>query len=139
MRIEAQHEALTASEQALVSEGFRAQAEERKAPEYIKERVKWLGLDERNEIKGILTADILWDWLYVDELWVSTELRGAGFGRLLMLRAEQYAGSRNASGIWLWTQSWQAEGFYRHLGYREFARFEDFPRGHSRIGFRKRL
>ena len=48
-------------------------------------------------------------------------------------------------GVWngcqwrLWTQSWQAGGFYQQLGYSEFTRFDDFPKGHSRIGFRKIL
>ncbi|MCG8333861.1 MAG: histone acetyltransferase, partial [Proteobacteria bacterium] len=36
-----------------------------------------------------------------------------------------------------WTQSWQAAEFYEQLGYVEFARFDDFPKGHQRIGFRK--
>ena len=139
MNIELCRTELTATEQAVVSEGFRAQTEELKVPEYVKERVKWLGRDERNEVRAILTAEILWDWLYVDELWVCAGLRGTGIGRQLMQLAEEFAVTQEFCGIWLWTQSWQAEGFYRQLGYSEFTRFDDFPRGHSRIGFRKRL
>ena len=139
MKIEFHRGELTPSEQVAVSEGFRLQTEELQAPEYIKERVKWLGVDEANDLRAALTADILWDWLYVDELWVCPTLRGAGIGRQLMQLAEAFATSRHICGIWLWTQSWQAEGFYRRLGYREFTRFENFPRGHSRIGLRKRL
>ena len=63
--------------------------------------------------------------MYIDELWVSPESRGAGLGRALMLRAEELAKSRGLQGLWLWTQSWQADGFYRQLGYDEFARFDD--------------
>ncbi len=123
----------------MVSEGFDAHTEDQDAPEYRKERVKWIASDERNDIKAVLTADILWDWIYVDELWVSRELRGEGRGQELMQLAEDFAVAQGLQGIWLWTQSWQAEDFYRKLGYSEFTRFDNFPRGHSRIGFRKEL
>ncbi len=86
---------------------------------------------------AVLTAELLWDWLYIDELWVSEELRGMGVGRKLMTLAEEFAASENLVGIWLWTQSWQAESFYKGLDYVEFTRFHHFPRGHSRIGLRK--
>ena len=130
---------LTSSEQSAVSEGFHADTEEQDAPQYEKARVKWLAYDDRGDIKGVLTADILWDWIYIDELWVSPESRGEGLGEELMQHAEGLARSRGLQGVWLWTQSWQAEGFYRKLGYSEFTRFEDFPKGSSRIGFRKVL
>jgi GNAT superfamily N-acetyltransferase len=89
------------------------------------------------ELVGGLTADMLWDWLYIDELWVDDGLRGQGLGRELMAQAEEFARLNRLSGLWLWTQSWQAAGFYQSLAYAEFARFPDFPRGHFRIGFRK--
>jgi|GEM_PF-4997429 len=44
-----------------------------------------------------------------------------------------------AQGIWLWTQSWQAEGFYMQLDHSQFTRFDILPKGHSRTGFRKKL
>lgn len=130
---------LTSSEQSVVSEGLQTHGREQDAPEYEKERVKWLGIDERNETRAVLTADILWDWIYVDELWICPNLRGEGLGRQLMLLMEGFARSQGLQGIWLWTQSWQAEGFYTQLGYGEFSRFDNFPKGHSRIGFRKQL
>ena len=130
---------LTSSEQSVVSAGFHADTEERNAPEYKKERVKWLAFDEGNDVSAILTADILWDWTYIDELWIAPELRGEGLGRQMMQLAEEFAVSQGLQGIWLWTQNWQAEGFYRRLGYSQFTRFDNFPKGHSRIGFRKIL
>lgn len=112
---------------------------EQGAPEYKKDRVKWLASDERDRVHAVLTADILWDWIYIDELWIAKESRGEGLGRKLMRLVEEFAISQSLQGIWLWTQSWQAEGFYRKLGYDEFTRFDDFPKGYSRIGFRKKL
>ena len=100
---------------------------------------KWVGIDDDQQVLAILTIDVLWDWAYVDELWVHPEARGTGLGKRLMNLAEEFAEQRGQSGIWLWTQSWQAEGFYRQLGYEEFTRLEDFPKGYTRIGFRKRL
>ncbi len=137
--IELLHGDLSSAEQSLVNYGFDEHTETQAAPRYEKQRVKWLATDERGDLGAVLTADILWDWIYVDELWVAEELRGEGVGRELMRRAEELGQSRGLQGIWLWTQSWQAEGFYRRLGYSEFTRFEDFPKGHSRIGFRKLL
>ena len=139
MDIEFLRQGLTSSEQSVVSEGFRRHSEEQGAPEYRKDRVKWIASDERKDIHAVLTADILWDWIYIDELWISPDLRGEGLGRKLMRRAEEFAMSQGLQGIWLWTQSWQAEGFYTRLGYTQFTRFDDFPKGHSRIGFRKKL
>lgn len=130
---------LTPSEQSLVLAGFHTHSEEQSAPEYKKERVKWLAFDERKQLRAILTAEILWDWVYIDELWISQDCRGKGLGRKLMQLAEEFARSQSLQGLWLWTQSWQAEGFYERLGYDQFTRFDSFPKGYSRVGFRKTL
>jgi ribosomal protein S18 acetylase RimI-like enzyme len=128
---------LTVAEQAAVAEGFSEHSEAVAAPAYSKERINWIVRAPQTGVLGVLAGDMLWDWLYVDELWVSPELRGTGIGRKLMKLAEEHAAACRLQGIWLWTQSWQAEAFYRKLGYVEFTRFENFPPGHSRIGFRK--
>lgn len=123
----------------MVSNGFETHSASQGAPKYEKKPVKWLVADQGGVLIGALTADILWNWIYVGELWVARKSRGAGIGKRLMQLAEEFAVSENLQGLWLWTQSWQAESFYRQLGYSEFTRFHDFPLGHSRIGFRKIL
>ncbi len=130
---------LTPSEQQAITAGFARHTEELSAPNYEKERVNWLAFDADGTLVAGLTADLLWDWLYIDELWVSEGLRGGGLGKKLMKAAESYASSRDLTGLWLWTQSWQAADFYQHLGFVEFTQFPDFPKGHLRIGFRKQL
>lgn len=127
---------LTPLEQAVVTAGFACHSEAVSAPPFNRERLAWLAYNGRSLV-GVLTADSLWDWLYIDELWVDENHRGQGLGKSLMQEAESYAISQQLVGIWLWTQSWQAADFYRKLGYQEFARFEDCPRGHFRVGFRK--
>lgn len=126
-------------EQRIVTDGFTAHADEQGAPQYEKASVHWIAKDDDGATIGALTAEILWDWVYIDELWVSPAHRGEGLGRRLMNLAEAFAGERQLQGLWLWTQSWQGEQFYRRLDYTEFTRFEDFPRGYARIGFRKSL
>ena len=64
MNIEFQRSELTASEQSVVSEGFRAQNEDLDAPEYIKERVKWLGVDELNDVRAALTAECIYRHIF---------------------------------------------------------------------------
>ncbi len=139
MEIAFRHGELSAAARDAVSRGFARHSEELKAPVYSKRLVNWTITERRHAVIAVLTADLLWDWLYIDELWVSEELRGKGVGRKLMKLAEEFAATEQLEGIWLWTQSWQAEGFYRKLGYVEFSRFEDFPRGHSRMGYRKTI
>ena len=56
-----------------------------------------------------------------------------------MQRAEERARELGLAGIYLWTQSWQAPGFYSKLGFENFVAFENCPPGHQRLGFRKYL
>jgi ribosomal protein S18 acetylase RimI-like enzyme len=130
---------LAPPEQQVVSAGFAAHAIERGAPAYDRTPVAWRARDERQHLVGVLTGHTLWDWLYVDELWVDTTVRHTGLGRRLMQAAEEHVRETRLVGLWLWTQSWQAAGFYTHLGFERFAELPDFPRGHARIGFRKLL
>ncbi|QLE86404.1 GNAT family N-acetyltransferase [Shewanella sp. Scap07] len=122
-----------------LSAGFERHSQGLQAPEYECEWLNWTVVDEQGKLIGALTGQLLWDWLYIDELWVDDSCRGTGLGKQLMQGAESYAAELQLSGLWLWTQSWQAPGFYQRLGFIEFTRFEDFPKGHSRIGLRKTL
>lgn len=127
---------LTETEQKTVEEGFIQLSKINSAPEYQAQSFKWV-LYDNTELQGVLTASLLWDWLYIDELWVAESVRGNGFGKKLMVEAERFSMDKKLSGIWLWTQSWQAETFYKKMGFVEFARFSDFPKGYERIGLRK--
>ncbi|ASJ41083.1 GNAT family N-acetyltransferase [Vibrio vulnificus] len=130
---------LDEGKQRQLSAGFESHSETQLAPPYQKERFNWTVEDEHGNLIAALTANLLWDWLYIDELWVDEACRGSGMGKKLMAQAEEYAKQHSLSGLWLWTQSWQAPQFYQSLGFEEFTRFDDFPAGHSRIGLRKPL
>ena len=139
MDIELTSGSLSAEDQATVSAGFEVHTQTADAPGFQKDRLNWLVRNDDNSLRAALTADVLWDWLYVDELWVDTELRGQGVGRRLMRAAETFATGQQLPGVWLWPQRWQAAEFYAALGYVEVTRVENFPNGPERKGFRNTL
>ena len=72
-------------------------------------------------------------------LWVHEESRGSGLGVALMQAAEQEAVRRGCSQIVLWTHDFQAPGFYEKLGFQRLAAALDYPHGHEKIIYVKRL
>jgi len=76
--------------------------------------------------------------LEVRGLWVDDSLRGQGVGAALMEAIEDEARRRGATRAMLYTYSFQAQGFYEKLGYKEFARFT-YPDGPARIDLQKKL
>ncbi|GAB2645278.1 GNAT family N-acetyltransferase [Vibrio panuliri] len=131
--------ALDAQTHLELTNGLESHSQNLAAPTYNKQHFNWTLRDEQGKLIAALTADLLWDWLYISELWVDESCRGCGMGSQLMQQAEQYAQANRLTGLWLWTQSWQAPDFYKRLGFEEFTTFDHFPVGHRRIGLRKML
>ena len=77
--------------------------------------------------------------MFVSLLWVADKHRGHGYGGALMRTAEDEARSRGVRNVYLDTFSFQAPEFYKKLGYREFARLDEFPAGHRRHWMTKAL
>ena len=95
--------------------------------------------DERGRLIAGLHGQTSWDWLYIDELWVTDTRRGHGLGAQLMQEAEKEARKRGCHSVYLFTQSYGVPGFYQKLGYQKFVTLADCPRGHEQQGFMKRL
>lgn len=102
-------------------------------PHYI------LGRDGEGAIKAGIRFFTAFEWLFVHLLWVAEPYRGQGVGSRLITQAEEAARQKHCRGAYLDTFTFQAPKFYQRLGYREFGRLDDFPFGHSRIWFAKRL
>lgn len=107
------------------------------APRY--RRLVLSARDTKGRLVGGLVGLLYWNALYVDLLWVSARSRKDGIGRSLMREAEARARKAKKELVFLNTYSFQAPGFYRKLGFREFGRINRYPRGAARIFLVKRL
>jgi GNAT superfamily N-acetyltransferase len=88
---------------------------------------------------GGLWGRTVYDWLFVELLFVPDGLRGRGVGSDLLKRAEDEALARGCHSVWLDTFKFQARGFYERLGYSCFAELPDYPVGSSRYFMKKVL
>ena len=95
------------------------------------------GPDE--EIVGGLIGTTYWGWFYLSLMWLKEEYRGQGFGRQLLVKAEEEARKRGAKHAYLDTFSFQAPGFYEKYGYEVFGELPEFPPGHQRFFMKKEL
>lgn len=94
---------------------------------------------EDGVMQGGLAATITQGWMHVDLLAVQAPFRRRGIGRALLAAAEAQARERRLVGVWLDTAGFQAPDYYAPLGYSVFGRLPDFPVGHERLFFLKRL
>ena len=95
--------------------------------------------DDKGEILGGLYGRFFYQWLFIELLSVPEQARGQGMGSKLMQMAEDLAREKECVGIWLDTFDFQAPQFYKLLGYSELGQIADYPPGHKRFFFQKRL
>ncbi|CRL51792.1 GNAT family N-acetyltransferase [Pseudomonas sp. URMO17WK12:I11] len=95
--------------------------------------------DDNGEILGGLYGRFFYQWLFIELLSVPEQARGQGLGSKLMQMAEDLAQEKECVGIWLDTFDFQAPEFYKRLGYSELGQIADYPTGHKRHFFQKRL
>jgi ribosomal protein S18 acetylase RimI-like enzyme len=93
----------------------------------------------RGQMLGGAYGDTHYGWLYLSLLWVDESCRGQGWGRRLLEHFEAEAVARGCHGAWVSTYGFQAPRFYERLGYQEFGRLPDFPRGSARVFYWKPL
>lgn len=72
-------------------------------------------------------------------LWVHEEHRGQRIGTALLEAVEAEAARRGCAQVTLSTHSFQAPGFYSKLRYQQVASIVDYPLGHAKIHYVKRL
>ena len=98
----------------------------------------WLR-DNRHQIVGGVMRSTYWGWLLTDFLWVDEGIRGRGYGRQLLIAAEQQALRRGCRHACLETFSFQALAFYEKLDYVVFGVLDDFPGEYKRYSLKKEL
>jgi GNAT superfamily N-acetyltransferase len=87
---------------------------------------------ESGQMIGGLWGRTVYDWLFVEFLFVPEHLRGRGLGTTLLRKAEDEARARGCTGVCLDTFDFHAPGFYRKLGYEEIAALDSPRRGFKR-------
>ncbi|MGZ5154879.1 MAG: GNAT family N-acetyltransferase [Caldimonas sp.] len=95
--------------------------------------------DESGSIVGGVCGYTWGGCCIVSYLWVAEDSRGRGLGSALLLAAEQHARDKGCMVALVSSHSFQAPGFYKHMGYEERASIEDYPLGHSDVFYAKRL
>ncbi|QRG66721.1 GNAT family N-acetyltransferase [Brevibacillus choshinensis] len=81
--------------------------------------------DAEGQLFGGILTEIAWNWMEVHYLYVSEELRKAGYGSKLMAEAERIARENKCDFIKLDTLSFQALEFYRRLGFEVYGQIEN--------------
>ena len=95
--------------------------------------------DDNGTIIGGMVATINWRWCYIKLLWVDERYRGHGYGKEMMVRAEDHARKNNCIGMHVHTLSYQVPSFYEHMGFVKFGQLDNYPPGHHRVYYKKDL
>lgn len=134
------------------------QNNDEKAKKFVLEGIKknnrkkcqWLREEEREYDYNFLVYDgdtlvggaigyVLFNWYFLDLLWLEENYRGQDIGTNLIKRIEEHALKENLTGVRMETWNFQAKGFYEKLGYKVYATIEDCPPGTINYFFMKRL
>lgn len=91
------------------------------------------------EKKAGLTGELFGNWLCIEYLWVSEELRGKGFGSKLLEAAEKEAVLHGAKYVFVDTFDFQAPGFYVKHGYEQVFKLFNYPYTGTRYYYIKKL
>ncbi len=110
-----------------------------KAGATVSEQIALLVRNDSDEILGGLYGRVFYQWFFIELLSVPEQARGQGMGSKLMQMAEDLAREKECVGIWLDTFDFQAPEFYKKHGYSELGHITDYPPGHKRFFFQKRL
>lgn len=95
--------------------------------------------DGRGAIRAGISGYTWGGCCYVSYLWVDEAERGHGLGAALLSAAEEHARSMRCCVVFVATHSFQAPGFYEHMGYERQTFLRDHPVGHASMMYAKRL
>jgi ribosomal protein S18 acetylase RimI-like enzyme len=102
-------------------------------------RIVLIAKDAEGRMAGALVAWALWDYLYLENLWVAPAHRQHGTGTQLLRALEDTGRARGLRMIQLYTFTFEAPDFYRKQGYSLAGHIPDSPSGTSNHWFYKLL
>lgn len=120
----------------VIEHNMKELPEELKTPN---ENISFVLKDDNGNISGGITANMFWHHMHIESLWVDENLRGEGYGRVLLEKLENIALEKGCRFIYLDTFSFQAPEFYKHNGYEVFGTIEDHPKGFNQYFLHKRF
>jgi GNAT superfamily N-acetyltransferase len=98
-----------------------------------------VSLRERGKIVGGIVGEVWTTVLFIQLFWIEQKLRGHDYGTKLIQAIEDEARRFGATQSYVDTMSFQAPGFYRSCGYKEFGSIDGYPGGVTRHWFTKSL
>jgi len=98
-----------------------------------------VSLREGRKTVGGIVGEVWTTVLFIQLLWIEQKLRGKDLGTKLIEAIEDEARRLGATHSYVDTMSFQAPGFYRACGYREFGSIEGYPDNVTRHWFTKSL
>ena len=90
-------------------------------------------------VKGGMKASYIGASFFVSWLHVDESVRKQGWGKKLMVAAEEEARRLGCGKMFVDTMTFQAPRFYEALGFKTCARIDGFYDGHDRVFFQKEL
>ena len=94
--------------------------------------------EQGNQLAGMV-AETFGNWLEIEYLYVSEELRGQGIGSEILCKAEQEARERKCKYSFVDTYQFQAPDFYKKHGYTEVFALKGYPYTGERYYYTKEL
>jgi GNAT superfamily N-acetyltransferase len=98
-----------------------------------------VSLRERGKIVGGIVGEVWTSVLFIQLFWIEQTLRGKDYGTKLIGAIEDEARRFGATRSYVDTMSFQAPGFYRSCGYKEFGSIDGYPGGVTRHWLTKSL
>jgi len=95
--------------------------------------------DEQGNLLAGMAAETFGNWLEIEYLYVSEDLRGEGIGSEILNRAEQEARERKCKYSFVNTFQFQAPDFYKKHGYKEVFTLKEYPYTGERYYYTKDL
>ena len=95
--------------------------------------------DEDGNLVAGMVAETFGNWLEIEYLYVSDDLRGQGIGSKILEMAENESKNRGCKYSFVDTFNFQAPKFYKKHGYKEVFALKNYPYTGERYYYTKEL